>query len=287
MPPRIDRLIAFSAAVATAVCLLVPPRGAAADDPATKIMAGVETRMRAESRLFAMDIHLTLPKGRQGTRHAAGILRADPDMTRVLYIFTAPRQYEGASLLIHDFADPAATDRIWVHYPGLGTFREVKGQSLRLLIPGTGLTYEDARGWISTDTNEFRMLVEGADEVAVEGRPRDERTARDLRTSKFHVRVDRRRHAVTGVAYYDLDEKLTRTYEAHEFAVHGDAHYPARVETHHRTQYINAQIDFRYRFLDEPPPEALFVPSIDETAFLDRFLSWLGRESVGEDFLND
>lgn len=94
------------------------------DDPAArKLMSRIEEKMRWGSRVFSMDVHLNLSEGRSEERFIVGVLRNDEGLTRILYVFISPENYRGSSLLIHDNTDGSVTDRTWVYYPGLDSFR--------------------------------------------------------------------------------------------------------------------------------------------------------------------
>ena len=78
----------------------------------------------------------------------------DPRMTHLLYIYAWPRILRGSTLVIEDSLSGHASDHMWLSFPRLDTFREVRATALHVMIPGTGMSYDYARGWVTPERYE-------------------------------------------------------------------------------------------------------------------------------------
>jgi hypothetical protein len=153
-----------------------------------------------------------------------------------------------------------------------------------LLVPGTGLTYEDARGWIEPDPFTFRFRGDVREGRTIIARPRNDSLARILGTARIEIRLDPARAVVTSAHFYDGDDRFVKSYEATEFVPIGGRWYPARVRTTHRTQQIEADFVYRYRALRTPPPRGLFRLDPGDRPFLDRLLEWRDARGLTVEF---
>jgi hypothetical protein len=247
-------------------------------------MAAVEQRQRAGHLLFSMDVEVATGGGQPQRRRMLGVSRGDPAATRLLYVVTLPRADRGATLLIEDARAPRTVDGMWLWLPGLMSLRRIESASLRAVVPGTGLTYEDARGFIATDKYRFRTLESASDELTIEAVPKADSLAINLGVSKLVVRVDPQLDVVTGMVAHDQAGNVARTYEAEGFIEAGGRWYPERVVTHHASRRIDATITYRYRALDKPPPLELFEPDGPGETIIDRVLAWRRRTGLDAAF---
>lgn len=254
------------------------------DATARRLMAAVEKRQRAGHLMLSMDLVVTTGGGSPTRRRMLAVTRGDPEMTRVVYVVTVPELERGTTLLIEDPVSKHSRDHLWLWLPGLMSPRELEAISLRALVPGTGLTYEDARGWISTDKYHFRSMTADSEEVTIEARPVSDSLVTQLGVSKLVVRVDPRRSVVTGMVAYDPAGNPARTYEATEFVEVAGRWYPRRAETHHQLRKIDASIVYDYRALDRPPPPELFRIGSDGEAYLRALGTWRARLGLAEEF---
>jgi hypothetical protein len=110
------------------------------------------------------------------------------------------------------------------------------------MVPGTGVSYEESRGWISTDKYRFVTRSVGANETLIEAYPLNDSLAGLLGISRLAIRVDPRRQVVLGVVTYDPSGTLARTYEVTAFTTVDGHWYPARVETDHPLQRVSTRI---------------------------------------------
>jgi hypothetical protein len=254
------------------------------DRSARRLMTAVEQAQRSGDRVFSMDIAIEIGSFRTA-RRILGVSSSAGGLTRILYIMTAPSFFRGATLLIHDPTDPRRADRMWITFPGLNeAAREVEATSLRLMVPGTGLSYEDSRGWIATDKYRFESLRQDSGTATIEAVPRTDSLARILGTARLVVRVDPARRVVLGTEYYDEAGTLAKRYEASDFEPLGGNWYPGRVRTHVREQQMDATITYHYRKLPGPPPSDLLVLNPSGAPALDRLRAWRDRAGFGAEF---
>lgn len=249
---------------------------AAARARGTRVMAGIERAWRAGRHLFSMDSAMTIGSFRT-SRRILGFSEEKHGATRILYVVTSPTYFRGAALLIEDAADPKRTDRMWMALPGLETLGEVDAASLGLQVPGTGLTFEEARGWIAADKYGFAVVREDAQEVEILARPLTESVARALGVSTLVIHIDPRRRAVTRFEVRDLAGNLVKTYEAVEFVNVAGRWCPAHAVIDQPQQRARTVIRYRYRPLNAPLPAGLLSPPQRAGACLDRLLAWRDR----------
>ena len=278
-------ILALALSLATIAARSDAIPGRTQDEPeARRIMLDIEHAQREGSRLFSMDVTLTYDARHTSRRNMLGLVSTDGRGTRLLYVVTAPREIRGSALLILDPIDVLKADRMFINLPSLHAFREVEAASMSLLVPGTGMTYEDSRGWIPTDRYRFRTVINGPEERTIEAIPRTDSLIDAIGSSRLLIRVDPARRVVTGVVFYDRAGSLTRTYEAAAFERVGARWYPTHVTTEQRVQLLVARISYRYADLAEAPPAALFRPAGEPTPFLERLIEWRDRSGYAAKF---
>jgi hypothetical protein len=262
-----------------------PAAAAPLEDPAaTRLMTMIEHAIRSGSRLFSVDVEITTASQFKTARRMLGVSHQDGRATHVLYVITAPPLVRGTTLLIRDSLDARQPDRMWFSLAAMRAVREVQASSLRLLVPGTGLTFEESRGWIATDKYRFATLASAGDEVTVEAWPSSDSLARVLGTSRLVVRADPRRDVVRSVTFYDEAGNLVKTFEAREFLRVAGRWYPQRVRVVETSQRLDATLSYRYAALMRPPPAELFRADTSAAPFLDRLLKWMQRSGYARDF---
>ncbi len=256
-----------------------------ADQPsARRIMADIERSQRQGARLFSMDVTLSFPGHYTTHRRMLGVASSDSQETRLLYVVTSPQMFRGSALLIREPAAPGTRARMWVHLPAFRAFREIEASYMSLLVPGTGFTYDDSRGWIPADRYRFRKLSRGPKGTLIEAVPRNDSLADVAGSARLQIRVDAVRQTVNQVVFYDRAGNPVRSYEAKEFVEVAGRWYPARVRTHQGVQLLDAEIVYRYADLPVPPPADLFRPSEVPTSFLERLAQWRDRSGFATAF---
>ena len=170
------------AGVVVAMLLLLSAPIARADDPAavspcsapisvgaSAWMDRVEKGIRSHTRALRTEIETTYETGHPlanvdtsaaSRKTVWAAFDGDSAPSRILYVFSAPGRLAGTSLLIHDYADAAIPDRKWLYLRSFAQFTELLAGSERVVVPGTPLTYDDARGFLPGDRYEFRSSSE-------------------------------------------------------------------------------------------------------------------------------
>lgn len=283
-PSRRQRVLPVLGGVLLLAANLAPGGGAPAGDPSSaRIMTAIERAQRSGDRIFSMDIQLTVPGRYQSERRMLGVSHHDGRVTRILYVITSPRLLRGAALMISDPLDPRQPDQIWFALPGLKTAQEIQAGSLRLLVPGTGLTYEESRGWVPTDKYRFIMTTSAKDETTIEARPNTDSLVKMLGTSRLLIRVDTEKNVVRGVTFFDEAGTRAKSYEAREHVRVGRRWYPGCVEILQESQQSAVSISYHYAALERAPPTDLFRAD-PASAFLDRLLAWRDRSGLSAAF---
>jgi hypothetical protein len=253
-------------------------------------MREIEARFRAVPRAVRMDVKTTRDERRPGVRSAEpdsirvwGVFSGGAAATDILYVFTEPRWMRGTGLMLQDPWDPQAEDAMWYHMTTFRRFLHVPRASLKVRVTGTCLTYEDARGFLSSDKYEFRYRAAATDVPASErviiATPRTPELANDTGYSSLEVTVNRERRQVTRVAYTGLAGRLIKTYTLIEPVRLGDLWLgrTARVEDHESSMV--SLVASEYWSLTPPPPE-LYGPSVEEESLLDRLAGFLAAQGV-------
>jgi hypothetical protein len=247
-------------------------------------MAAIERAARSGSRLFSVDVDIMTAGRFKTARRMLGVSHHDGRSTHLLYVITAPPMLRGTTLLVLDALEPERPDRMWFSLAAMRLVREVQATSLRLLVPGTGLTFEESRGWIATDKYRFTTQARARDGATIEARPASDSLTRLLGTSRLEVRADPTRHVVQGVTFYDEAGNRVKTYEATDFLRVAGGWYPQRIRVLESTQRFEATLSYRYAALKRPPPAELFRADSGAAPFLERMLEWTRRSGLASDF---
>jgi hypothetical protein len=254
-----------------------PPAQVTDDPTARRLMLEIEAGQRAGHRFFSVDVEQRVAGFDPVRRRMLGLASGDARAARVLYAYAWPRAFRGAALLLEDPVPPALPDHLWLEFPALRSFREVDARSLRLLVPGTGLTYEDARGWIAPERYRFATLAADGPERTIEARPANDSLAQVVGSRRLVIRADAARRVVRSIEFLDAAGRPFKTYEATEFTLVGGRWYPAKVRTVHEPERTEATLEYRYRPLAAAPPAGLFRHVEGGPSLLDRLLRWRNR----------
>jgi hypothetical protein len=300
--PRLLRSIA-PAALFVAMGLLAPARVAAetqcakptADPTATALMRKVESDFRDDSQIVRVNVET-----RYAGSHALhdytktqpigkilwGVFNGDPADTRLLYTFSSPGRLAGTSLLLHDFADPAKTDGIWVYLRSFDTFTKVAAHGQRVMVPGTGLTYEDSRGFIPADKYTFSLRPPrepaAAGEIAVLACPLTGEIRENVGYDALQVVVDDAKSLVRRVEYFDLGGKPLKRYVVEREAEVKGSWLPAEVRIEHHADGYITRMTYEHWPLEERPRLELYDPDVTKEKFLPRLERLLAETGLGE-----
>ncbi|HSS75981.1 MAG TPA: outer membrane lipoprotein-sorting protein [Thermoanaerobaculia bacterium] len=258
-------------------------RAAAETSTADAVMREVEARLRSAPRFVQLDIKTKRPRVEGVVELLAGepirlwgAINGDPQQTRILFVFTAPERMQGTGLLIVDPWSPQAPDTLWYHMRTFRRFLEIQQTSLKLLVPGTCLTYEDARGFLSSDKYSFRFLtapVPTAREWQIEARPRSPELERDLGVSSLKVHVDRARFLVQRIDYIGLNGLPVKTYELEAPVRFGDRWLPGTARVNDLQSSIESVLHQQYWRVKERLPDTLFDVSVEDDSLFERMRS--------------
>ncbi len=304
------RLLRWLAALALVFPLIAPPNTTAAEPSATTateackrpenaeaaaIIAELEQRFRSRPLITRMQIGTVY--GEKHPLHAHfkeepyektlwGVFDGDSSVTRLLYVFSAPGRLAGTTLLIHDFAEPARTDGIWIYLRSFETFTKLDARSERTMVPGTALTYEDSRGFIPRDKYRFTFTeLDGIKprehEKLVLGCPASERIRENLGYGSVVVLIDTHLGLVRTIVYRDLGGKTLKRYDVVATSKLGDETLAAAVRMEHLTDGFATTLDYRYWRPSSPPPAAIYDAEIGKEKFLPRLQRLLGDGEAG------
>jgi hypothetical protein len=212
-----------------------------------------------------------------------GVVRGDADESRQLFVFSGPGRMAGTSLLLRDFAAVSKPDAMWFYLRAFGNFRKLGTGAEKTVVPGTALTYEDARGFIASDRYRFQDATgDSKTRVQILGCPRTVEIADALGYGSILVSVDPARLLVLRVDYRGPGGRPLKQYEVVEEWRLGEHVLPARTRLEHRANGFTNDIRYEYWKPETGPDAALFRPDLAEGTFLDRLRRFLDENGLGE-----
>ena len=205
----------------------------------------------------------------------------------LIYLFTAPEALQGAALLMR-FRTPHEQDSTWLYLPGFQRVLRIGAAVHKVLVPGTTLSYEDARGFIPTDHYRFRVYDTSAnaarnDTLWIVAAPAADSIRRNVGYRRLLIAVDRRRDLVTRVEFAGDDMRPLKSYRLLEAVRLEGTWLPARTRLDHFENGMSSEITYRYWALRSRPPAVLFDPADERGPFLPRMLDALRREKIPVD----
>ena len=292
--PAALALTLFAALGAPAPATEVPAAGG--QGGAAALMRAVEERFRALPRALRLEVVTTRPREQAGAglpeREEVGLWGLVGDRggeTSLLFVFTGPRRMRGTGLLLVD--RPGGEDALWYHMKTFDRFKRIPRSSLKLRVPGTCLTYEDAHGFFAADRYRFSPVAvpaEGGDAV-IDARPRTPELADDLGFASARVTVDRDRLLVTGVDYRRADGRTLRTYRAGAAlrlggapAAAGELWLARRARVVDVDSGVVSALEYFVWPLPEAPEPALFATRVEEEPLLDRMVDALAAWGIAD-----
>jgi len=262
-----------------------PPAKPAKPAPVTaeSIMREVEARFRAVPRVVQLDVETHRPY-RENVRDMLegepvrlwGVFDGGAESTAVVYVFTAPQRMQGTGLLIRDPWDAKAADFLGYHMRSFRRFQEIPRSSLKLLVAGTCLTYEEARGFLSTDKYDFAFADPRRPpgrQVVILAKPKDAALEKDLGFRSLRVTVDRDRLLLLRIETTGLNGQPSKTFEVGDPVRVGDLWLAGSARVHDLQSSVESVLRHKYFPLPARPPAALFDTQTDEPPLLDRFLA--------------
>jgi hypothetical protein len=271
-------------------------KGIKPDDAATELMRSLEALGRRDKRIVRMHVHTRYVASHVLHEYSSthpiektlwGVFNGDPADTRVLYTFSGPGRLAGTSLLLQDFAEPATPDGMWLYLRSFDTFTKVAPRGQKVMVPGTGLTYEDARGFIATDKYTFSFTTQAdvapaANEALVLACPRDGAVRENLGYDSVVVLIDKDKPIVRRVEFSDLGGKPLKSYELVRDIQVGGTWQPGEVSTEHHGDGYTTRITYEHWLLEQPPNPALYEPDVSKEKFLPRLERVLTEAGLGQ-----
>lgn len=285
-------MAAATALLALGAARWVPCAAATPAATAGALLHEIEMRFRGTPRIVQLDIETERPH-REGVEEVLagepirliGAVNGDAQQTAILFVFTRPKRTRGTGLLIKDPAG-SAPDSMWYHMRTFRRFLEIPQTSLKLLVPGTCLTYEDARGFLSADLYTFRDLTPPAgaarqpNQRLIEARPKTPALERDLGFNALRLTVDRQRLVLLHIDYLGAGGQLLKTYEMETAAQFGSIWLPSKARVNDLQGAITSVFTQRYWPLKQRLPDSLFEVEVEKETLLERFQAALGRVGV-------
>lgn len=269
--PHLPRLESPAAAYAS-------PDSSAAPTPS--LMQKIESKQRSGARLIRMDVTITRSDKSEETRRIVAVTRGSDRAVDLIFVVTAPQTLRGTTLLYHDAIDPSIPDTSWLYLPGFDAPRLIQSASMKLYVLGTGLTYEDSKGWISSDQYEFSETGSDSGIASIVARPKNDSLKTYLGYSKLDIRADEKRLGVLGVRFFDSAGGELKSYAASDFVVVGGAWLPRTTAVVHEVAQSGTVIASHYEALRKLPPLSLYSPVIEKESFLERLKTWMAAEGI-------
>ena len=153
--------------------------------------------------------------------------------------------------MLEDFADPSRQDSTWFYLRAFANFSKLEGAVERSMIPGTALTYEDARGYVDISKYRFRLLDRAGGGTTgtlrrVLACPTGASMAERLGYSALVVEVDLNRQIVTGIEYHGPGGGLLKSYRLAQSAQLDGHSFPAQVLLVHHVDSYRNHIQYEY-----------------------------------------
>lgn len=245
------------------------------DPEALSWMQELESTFRQMPRLVRLQIDTRRPSpniGQPDSVEIWGVVDGGEIETSMLFVFSGPQMLRGTGLLLEDRWQNQE-DTMWYHMRSFHRFKQLPRSSLRRLVAGTCLTYEDARGFFSTDKYEFHFAEPpgaGATRHLL-ATPKTAELAADLGYRQMRLTLDPERLLVLAVEYLDAAGQRAKTYETHASTSLGPLFLPTEAAMEDLETRRSSQLRYAYWLLPEPPPRNLFVTRLEGRSLLELF----------------
>jgi hypothetical protein len=170
---------------------------------------------------------------------------------------------------------------MWLYLRSFENFSNIESTARRrTVVPGTSLTYEDAKGFIATDKYRFSFAEPPTTDTAeIIACPLTRQLAEDLGYGALRVTVGRAEQLVVAIDYQDLGGRPSKRYRVEERQRVGERWFPKSVRLDHLAQASRTKIEYEYWLPETDPPPGLFTPALNEESFRARVLRYL--DSLG------
>jgi uncharacterized protein len=265
------------------------------DASAEAWMREVEAEQRAGMRLVRIDAETQRAAERVQVGYPAyeeaqlwGLVDGRSERQRQLFLFCEPRRMRGTGLVLEDQAGELARDEMAFHMKTWDHFKGIPRTSLRLLVPGTCLTYEDARGFLSTDHYAFAWAPEAPEGRSEPGRkrvigwPRDPSLAADIGYDWFVATLDEGKKAVLRIEYHAANGEQLKIYDVRSLVQVGRLWTAAEARLEDRQNQVTSDLRFTFWQPAGPIPEAVFERPVTAEPLLERIRKTLLALGVAE-----
>lgn len=259
--------------------------GAAAPESPEALLAGFEKDFRGTARVIHLVIDTERPEGhdvvgepRQERVELWGLHDGGYPATRVLFVFAAPKRMRGTGLLIVD--RDGAADEMWYHMKTWNHFKVIPSSSLKLRVPGSVLSYEDARGFLARDRYQ---VTAGSAPDRLAARPRTPELAADVGFDEVVVAIDRRRRMVVGLETFAPPGRRQKTYRLERSVRLGGLELPERGRFDDHQHATTSALSYRYWPLPKGVPEAVFDRRVEAGPLFDRVLAAIRGQGIVTD----
>lgn len=266
----------LGATLALAVAL-----GAAPESPEA-VLAGIETAFRGSPRVIHLVVDTVRGPGHdvvgvpaQERLELWGLHDGGRPATRVLFVFAAPKRMRGTGLLIED--RDGAADEMWYHMKTWNHFKTIPSSSLKLLVPGSCLTYEDARGFVARDRY---VTSAGSSTNRLVARPRTLALAADLGFDELALTVDLGRRLVTEIDTFVAPHRLVKSFRLESSIRLGNLTLPETGRFEDLQHATTSSLRYRYWPLPRGVPEAVFNLRVENGPLFDRVLAVIRAQGI-------
>jgi hypothetical protein len=250
-------------------------------------MTSIEHDIRSHTHVSHMKIQSSslerresrpTPAAHQELKSLWTVLDSNEIETRGLYVFSGPGRLAGTTLLLRDRIGSLDNDAMWLYLRGFDSFTKIESTARRrTVVPGTSLTYEDAKGFISVDKYGFSFAAEPPTEgfATIVACPATLELASDLGYGALTLQVDLEKKIVLAIDYQDLAGKPLKKYRVEKRQQVENLWLPKRVLLTHLANGTRTLIEYDHWLPATSPPEGLFTPGTDEESFRVRILHYL------------
>jgi hypothetical protein len=238
-----------------------PVSGAPASH-APELMLRLEKEYRQAPRVVRLEIVTEYDRRETERETLWGLFCPGAARLRILYVFTDPPTMDGSSLLLDIGLTGDEPDSVRLYLASLQVEQTLEESREGYTIPGMGLTYADARGYLPVSWYDFRPVgggpESGADSLVLSARPRSTRIRERIGYDSLRVVVDPSRLQIRRIVYWDSDPRPLKTYEIVSWTRAGGVWLPREaVMRQHRAGFVS-RMRFAYWSPDHlPGPELL------------------------------
>ena len=167
----------------------------AAPATAEEILLRLQDDFTRIPRIVRVEITTEYEQRGEANRVLWGVFGQQDRRFRVLYVFTHPEVSRGTALLMKLTPGGPDADSTWFYLPSFHSIRRVGESAYRLVVPGTGLSYGDARGFLPAERYDVALATPSgeagrSDSIFLAARPKTEELRKNTGYDSLAIRVD-------------------------------------------------------------------------------------------------